>query len=88
MAAYKVLVTGGCGYIGSHTSIDLLQKGFEVVSVDSLERSKAFVADRVSEISGKAFHNYAFDCRDYAQLRQVFTAHPDIRGIIHFAAYK
>ncbi|HPR29325.1 MAG TPA: GDP-mannose 4,6-dehydratase, partial [Chitinophagales bacterium] len=46
MKTCKVLVTGGCGYIGSHTAIDLLKQGFEVVSIDSLERSQAFVAGR------------------------------------------
>jgi len=85
---YKVLVTGGCGYIGSHTSIDLLEKDFEVVSADSLVRSKPFVADRVREISNKPFDNYAIDCRYEDELRTVFEAHPDIQGVIHFAAFK
>jgi UDP-glucose 4-epimerase len=85
---YKVLVTGGCGYIGSHTSIDLLSKGFEVVSIDNLVRSKAFVADRVNEISGEAFENHVVDCCEEEAVRKVFEAHPDIRGVIHFAAYK
>ncbi|HPE97541.1 MAG: UDP-glucose 4-epimerase GalE [Chitinophagales bacterium] len=88
MKTCKVLVTGGCGYIGSHTAIDLLKQGFEVVSIDSLERSQAFVAGRVEEISGKPFHQYSFDCRDEAAVRKVFEQHPDISGVIHFAAYK
>ena len=50
----------------------LLEQGFEVVSIDSLERSQAFVAGRVEEISGKPFHQYSFDCRDEAAVRKVF----------------
>lgn len=85
---YKVLVTGGCGYIGSHTSINLLEAGYEVLSVDHLERSRAFVAGRIAEISGHPFHNYTVDCRDAQGLQRIFNEHPDIRGVIHFAAYK
>ena len=84
----KILITGGCGYIGSHTAIDLLEKGFEVISIDNLSRSKQFIADRISLISGKEFINYKVDCRDLPKLRNIITSHPDIAGIIHFAAFK
>jgi UDP-glucose 4-epimerase len=85
---YKVLVTGGCGYIGSHTSINLLESGYDVLSVDHLERSRSFVAGRITDITGHSFHNYAVDCRDANKLQQIFNEHPDIKGVIHFAAYK
>ncbi len=55
---YKVLITGGCGYIGSHTAIDLLDKGFEVISVDNLARSRPDVEERINKITDKNFTHY------------------------------
>lgn len=83
-----ILITGGCGFIGSHTAIDLLEKGYEVISIDNLSRSKTFVPDRIRDISGKPFHNYRVDCRDLAKLRTIIHQHKQIDGIIHFAAFK
>lgn len=85
---YKVLITGGCGYIGSHTAIDLLNKGFEVISIDNFSRSRTDVPDRIEKITGKSFQNYRVDCRDLNKLRAIFEEHGDIQGIIHFAAFK
>lgn len=83
-----ILITGGCGYIGSHTAIDLLNKGYDVVSIDNLSRSKQFVPDRIKSITGKDFINYRIDLRDLPKLRNVLHSHTDIVGIIHFAAFK
>ena len=85
---YKVLITGGCGYIGSHTAIDLLEKGYDVVSIDNLSRSVEDIPDRIQKITGKEFKNYRYDCRDKDALREIFSREKNIRGIIHFAAYK
>ncbi|MEZ5040506.1 MAG: UDP-glucose 4-epimerase GalE [Saprospiraceae bacterium] len=84
----KVLVTGGCGYIGSHTIVDLIANGFEVVSVDSLVNSSEETLKGVKAITGKAVQNYVVDLCDLAATRQLFLDHPDINGIIHFAALK
>ena len=83
-----ILITGGCGYIGSHTALDLLSKGYNVVSIDNLSRSKQFVPERIKTISGKDFINYRIDLRDLPKLRTVLHNHTDIVGIIHFAAFK
>ncbi|MBC8172912.1 MAG: UDP-glucose 4-epimerase GalE, partial [Chitinophagales bacterium] len=83
-----ILITGGSGYIGSHTAVDLLQKGFDVISVDNLSRSKPFVSDRIKTITEKNFIHYRIDCRDHAKLRSIIATHPEITGIIHFAAFK
>lgn len=84
----KILVTGGCGYIGSHTIVDLVANGYEVVSVDNLSRGFAEMNRRVSDLLGKEIVNYPLDLSDRVQARQLFEAHSDIDGIIHFAAYK
>ncbi len=84
----KILVTGGCGYIGSHTIIDLLDKGYEVVSIDNLSNSKEDALDRVARITGVRVTNHQVDLRNLPALRQVFEEHPDFYGIIHFAALK
>jgi UDP-glucose 4-epimerase len=83
-----VLVTGGCGYIGSHTIIDLLENGFEVVSIDNLVRSKSLTIDRIDKITGTKIKNYVVDLCDFDATKAVFAAEPNIEGIIHFAALK
>lgn len=84
----KILVTGGCGYIGSHTIVSLIERGYEVISIDSLERGKSYVPDRVKLITGKSFHNHQINICNLKSARYVFETHKDIEGIIHFAAYK
>ncbi len=83
----KILVTGGCGYIGSHTIVDLLDNGFEVVSIDNNIRSKAETVERIFIITGKRIRNYAVDLCDIEATRIVFQEN-DFDGIIHFAALK
>lgn len=83
----KVLVTGGCGYIGSHTLVDLLENGFEVVSIDSNVRSDKRMLNAVEKITGKTVEREQIDLCDKEALREVFRHH-EILGIIHFAAYK
>jgi len=84
----KVLVTGGCGYIGSHTIVDLINNGYEVVSIDNFTRSNPIILDGIKSITGKVVSNYNLDLCDLNATEKVFEAHPDISGIIHFAAYK
>jgi UDP-glucose 4-epimerase len=84
----KILVTGGCGYIGSHTVIDLLDNGYEVVSVDNFLRSKTSALSNIEKISGKKIKNYEVDLCDRAAIERVFDQEPDISGVIHFAALK
>ncbi|MBX7109532.1 MAG: UDP-glucose 4-epimerase GalE [Chitinophagales bacterium] len=84
----KILVTGGCGYIGGHTIVALLNKGFDVVSIDNMRRGRSYVPDRVRQITGKTFRNYEVDLCDQQVTTNVFSQEKDIAGIIHFAAYK
>ena len=84
----KILVTGGCGYIGSHTIVDLLEHGFEVLSVDNLVNSTEVALDQIEAITGKRVYNYQVDISDAAETRRIFSEHPDITGVIHFAALK
>ncbi len=84
----KILVTGGCGYIGSHTIVDLIENGFNVISVDDNSRSTAYLLDGIERITGKKVKNYKVDLKDYNDTRAVFQENEDITGIIHFAAYK
>lgn len=84
----KILVTGGCGYIGSHTIVDLMDHGFEVISIDDLSRAFPETLAGVNQITGKSIRNYPVNLCDVAATRQVFTDNPDIKGIIHFAAFK
>ena len=85
---HKILVTGGCGYIGSHTIIDLIDHGFDVISVDNLCNSSADSIHRIKEITGKNIRNYEIDLCDAEQTNKIFAEHPDIAGVIHFAALK
>ncbi len=84
----KVLVTGGCGYIGSHTLVDLIDNGYEVVSADNLSNSTEDALAGVEKITGVKVKNYRVDLTDLAATRAIFQENPDIEGIIHFAAYK
>ena len=84
----KILVTGGSGYIGSHTAVELLEAGYEVVIVDNFSNSEAFVIDRISQISGKSFSFEEVDLADREAVGDFFAKYPDIDGIIHFAASK
>ncbi len=84
----KILVTGGCGYIGSHTLVELVAAGYEVISVDDNSRSGVDFIERVSALCGQTITNYVVNLCDLPALTAVFEAHSDIRGVIHFAAYK
>jgi UDP-glucose 4-epimerase len=84
----KILVTGGCGYIGSHTIVDLLQHGFDVVSVDNNSRSSQHVLEGVEKITGKHVKNYRVDLCNFDDTHAIFAENPDIAGVIHFAAFK
>jgi UDP-glucose 4-epimerase len=84
----KILVTGGAGYIGSHTTVELQNAGYEVVIVDNLSNSNAGVIDGIEKITGIRPAFEQADCSDKEALTTVFGKYPDIRGIIHFAASK
>jgi len=84
----KVLVTGGTGYIGSHTVVALQQQGFEVVIIDNLSNSHAGVVDRIGKITGIRPEFHDFDLVDPEKTDSFFAASPDLAGIIHFAAFK
>ena len=84
----RILVTGGTGYIGSHTVVELQASGYEVIIVDNLSNSQANVVDNIEKVSGirPAFEH--LDCLDYTGLDALFTKYAGIKGIIHFAASK
>ena len=84
----KILVTGGCGFIGSHTIVDLIQHGFDVISADNNSSSNAKILDGVERITGKKIKNYLVDLCVFDDTHAVFQENPDILGIIHFAAFK
>jgi len=84
----KILVTGGCGYIGSHTIVDLVQHGYEVISADNNSRSNLEILEGVEKILGRKIKNYHVDLCIFDDTHAIFQENPDIIGIIHFAAYK
>ncbi|HEY6979291.1 MAG TPA: UDP-glucose 4-epimerase GalE [Chitinophagaceae bacterium] len=84
----KILVTGGCGYIGSHTVVDLLENGFDVISIDDNSRSTTFLLDGIEKITHKKLKNYKVDLKNFDETLAVFQENEDITGVIHFAAYK
>ena len=84
----KILVTGGCGYIGSHTIVDLVQNGFEVICTDNNSRSNEAILSGVEKIINKKVKNYKVDLCNYDDTYAIFQENTDIKGIIHFAAYK
>jgi UDP-glucose 4-epimerase len=84
----KILVTGGCGYIGSHTLVDLVEHGYDVISVDNNKRSNPIILDGVEKITRKKIKNYKVDLCNFDDTFAIFQENEDIEGIIHFAAYK
>ena len=82
-----ILVTGGAGFIGSHTAVELLNAGKEIIIVDNFCNSKPVVLDRIREITGKDFKFYEVDLCDKEALRSVF-AENKIESAIHFAGLK
>lgn len=84
----KILVTGGAGFIGSHTAVELINSGFTPVIVDNFCNSHHSVIDRIESITNQQLVWYDLDCTDEVALRQVFADHPELQGAIHFAAYK
>lgn len=84
----RILVTGGTGYIGSHTVVELMQQGYEVVIVDNLSNSDKNVLEGITAITGKAPAFEQVDCNDAQALEQVFARYTDVEAVIHFAASK
>jgi len=84
----KILVTGGTGYIGSHTVVELIREGFEVVIIDNLYNSEAEVIDGIEKITGVRPVLEVFDLCDGGKLNDFFSRNTDLEAIIHFAAYK
>lgn len=84
----RILVTGGTGYIGSHTVIELQNAGYEVIIVDNLSNSNAGVVDNIGQVTGIRPAFEKADCLDYPAMDAIFARYPGIKGIIHFAASK
>ena len=84
----RILVTGGTGYIGSHTTVELMQQGYDVTIVDNLSNSSVDVIDGIEAIVGKRPEFANIDCGNFVDLDAVFQQFPDIVGVIHFAASK
>ncbi|MDR2858979.1 MAG: UDP-glucose 4-epimerase GalE [Mediterranea sp.] len=84
----RILVTGGTGYIGSHTTVELQNSGYEVIIIDNLSNSNADVVDNIEKVSGIRPVFEQLDCLDFTGLDALFTKYPGINAIIHFAAAK
>jgi len=84
----SVLVTGGAGFIGSHTAVDLLARGYDVIIADNLSNSEFGVIERIQEISRKTVRFYKTDLRDRTGMDHIFQTHRDINSVIHFAGLK
>ncbi len=84
----KILVTGGLGFIGSHTVVELQNKGFEVVVIDNLSNSSIDVLDGIERITGRKPIFSTIDLRDKSSVQDFFKQHNDVIGVIHFAASK
>ncbi len=84
----KILVTGGTGYIGSHTVVELQQAGYEVVIVDNLDNSSIGILDQITEITGIKLEFHQLDLCEEEKVKELISNNPDITGVIHFAAHK
>jgi len=88
VAKPKIIVTGGSGYIGSHTVVDLVENGFEPVLLDDYSNSERVVVERLGRICEREIRCYEVDCRDRSAVEQIFREEAPIAGVIHFAAAK
>lgn len=84
----KILVTGGSGYIGSHTIVELINNGYNVISIDDNSRSLPNVYEKIEKITKIKIKSYEIDLKNIELVKKVFDENPDIDSIIHFAAYK
>lgn len=84
----NIIVSGGLGYIGSHTVIELINNGYSPIIIDNLSNSEEIMLDRLFQITGKKLDFYQLDVRDYNSLENVVKKYDKIDGIIHFAAFK
>ncbi len=84
----KIIVTGGAGFIGSHTVVELINAGYMPVIIDDFSNSKEWIIDRLCILTQSAIMYYKVDCKNYETMHEIFTGLGDIEGIIHFAAYK
>ena len=82
-----ILLTGGLGYIGSHTAVELCEAGYDVVIIDNLSNSKIETLDKLEQITGSPIKFYKGDVQDKELLRRIFTEN-DISAVMHFAGYK
>ena len=84
----SILVTGGAGYIGSHTSVELLNAGEKIIIMDNFSNSKPEMLDKIKQLTGKDFKFYEVDLLDKKGLQKIFEENPDIDSVIHFAGLK
>ena len=84
----SILITGGAGFIGSHTAVEFLEAGYDIVVVDNYYNSSPKALERIKEITGKSFRSYEVDLCDKDALEKVFVENPDIDSAIHFAGLK
>lgn len=88
MGKEKIIITGGCGFIGSHTTVSLLEEGFEVVIIDNLSNSNQIILDGIKSITNQEPIFEKVDLSDYKTTKKVFAKHKDAKAVIHFAAHK
>src|SRR5690606_1184983 len=84
----KILVTGGTGFIGSHTVVELAEAGYTPIIVDNLVNSSRKILGQIEKILGREVEFHEFDLCDEMKTKSFIKANPDISGLIHFAAYK
>jgi len=84
----EVLVTGGTGYIGSHTVVELINAGYQPIIVDDFRNSKPFILERLKQITGKEIIHYPANCNDQVAMSAILKSHPNVKSVIHFAADK
>lgn len=84
----QIIVTGGAGYIGSHTVVELINAGYEPIIIDDFRNSKTWIINQIAEITGTVPIGYNIDCTNEIEVEAIFKKYPNISGVIHFAAYK